>query len=192
MQILRQLAAQLGIQTGHLDMAGHRQEASPDTLKALLKLDGIQADNARDCREALLELTQQHWRKCLEPAIVVWDGKPTPVELRLPANNQSSRCRLHLENGDSKRLKCDRLRLLKEVKLGSAQFVARQLILPALPPGYHKLEFETDGGTFHSLIISAPVKSYSPHGAQLSTAVRGEKPARRNAGFIRQSEMPHG
>src|ERR1051325_3234081 len=50
-------------------------------------------------------------------------------------------------------------------------FVAKQLSLPPLPPGYHHLDIEMAGRTASALIISAPIKSYSDPAIRKSSGV---------------------
>src|SRR5262245_4204921 len=84
---LRSLARACGIQTSYSDVAGQKQEASPETLRALLRIFGIPADGSQEIRAALQERRSQAWRRWSEPVIVSWDGEPTKIELRLPVSS---------------------------------------------------------------------------------------------------------
>ncbi|HWI58970.1 MAG TPA: 4-alpha-glucanotransferase [Bacillota bacterium] len=170
--MLQQLAQRLGIQTSYLDMGGRQQEASPETLKAILALWGIETDNSQAIQEALREQEQRHWRQPLAPVTVAWDGQPTQIEVRLPADLEprEAHCQLHLEEGRCRRLDwpAGRNRPLETAEIEGVRYVIRSLLLPALPVGYHQLEIEVRARVHRSLIIAAPTKSYSPPGAPKS------------------------
>jgi 4-alpha-glucanotransferase len=89
-----------------------------------------------------------------------------PIALRIPAaiENQLAECRLHLE-GDQKKTftaRFNSLRTVKRSRISGVAFIAKELLLPALPYGYHQLEIEAGSSTSNALIISAPTKSFTP------------------------------
>lgn len=163
---LLDLAAHHGIQTSYQDMSRKRQQASPDTLKAVLKCLGVAAANASEIRAALLQAEEQKWRELLPPVITAWDGKPTEVVVRLPQTFAavSPHAKIHFEDGSCNSLHWEPLsmRVREAAEIEGRTYVARSLILPALPLGYHHLEVELKDRKHQSLIISAPSKSYSP------------------------------
>jgi 4-alpha-glucanotransferase len=151
-------------------MAGRRQEAAPETLRAVLELWGISAESPRAIRDALREDELRRWRQSLPPVIVAWDGKPAKAELRLPARLEADGiyCKLHFEDGRAKSIdwQQNRWRVLRQTEVEGTAYGTRLLPLPALPFGYHQLELEIRGRVHRCMIISAPTKSYSPPGAQ--------------------------
>jgi 4-alpha-glucanotransferase len=163
---VRALAKRSGIQTSYLDMWNHRREASTETLVALLRLWGVNAQTEHEIEAATRELEAQHGRRVVEPVVISWDGQPTRVEIRLPAGFEAKavRCDLRLEAGERRKIDCElsRARSLTHAALEGSRFVVRQVALPLLPSGYHELEIEVAGQVFRSLVISAPRKSYSP------------------------------
>src|SRR5688572_24470302 len=70
---LSSLGRVYGIQTSYFDVMGRKQEASPETLKALLAISGVSAGSLQEIRAALQESRSRAWRRCLEPVIVSWD-----------------------------------------------------------------------------------------------------------------------
>ncbi len=165
---LKQLASGYGIQTSYIDMEGDQQRASPATLKAVLGLLGVTAGTQKQIREALLELELGRWRQPLPPVTVAWDGKPTRLPLRLPANldRWQTCCRLRLEDGTCKTLDWDTgtSAPVEMARLDDRTYITRQLLIPALPFGYHNLEFEITERRHTALLIAAPAKSYAPPG----------------------------
>jgi 4-alpha-glucanotransferase len=109
-----------------------------------------------------------------------------PVALRIPAANedQLAECRLRLENGQTRTfsVRLNRLRTLQRTRVAGTAFISKQLPLSLtqlapvlrsgfgeggsrlahhLPHGYHRLDIEIASRTATTLIISAPLKSYS-------------------------------
>jgi 4-alpha-glucanotransferase len=98
--------------------------------------------------------------------------------IRVPAalENSLANCTLRLESGQTKsfRVRLSDLRVLNRNRINGISFVAKELSLPTasftqhasrttscLLPGYHHLDIEISGRTATTLIISAPLKSYS-------------------------------
>jgi 4-alpha-glucanotransferase len=165
LQTLEALARFQGIQLTYHDAAGHERRAEAETLLGLLKTLRVPAQSASERRAALRQARQAALERGVEPVLVAWEGRSVSIRLFAPA--KSAR----------RPLAC---RLVSESKLESAwalgatesparpvpsqrgAWVTRQIRLPRMPIGYHRLEVELAGSHFRTLIISAPTKSYSP------------------------------
>jgi 4-alpha-glucanotransferase len=163
---LRQLARLEGIQLSYINAAGNVQEASTESLRATLSALGIPLEKSSDVTEALRAARAPSRQQGLEPVTVAWaSGKPTVVSVRLPGSTQgqAAQARLILENGARQELRLIRPPSpnVNSAKVAADSSIVRQLVLPVLPHGYHKLEVETANSFFHSLVISAPVHSYA-------------------------------
>src|SRR6185369_15147293 len=94
--------------------------------------------------------------------------------------NQSANCTLRLEPGQTKMftIRLKNLRTLAQTRLAGITFIAKELPLSALlhairnmqyesgithhlPHGYNHLDIDINGQAATTLIISAPLKSYS-------------------------------
>jgi 4-alpha-glucanotransferase len=98
-----------------------------------------------------------------------------PTVLRIPAALEShlANCTLCLEPGQTRTftIRLKNLRTLTQTRLAGTTFIAKEFplsllfhasrITPQLPHGYHQLQIETAGHLSSSLIISAPIKSFS-------------------------------
>jgi len=173
----------VGIQSSYLDTSGKRQHAAPETLAAILQLWEINALTSKEIHDALTEFELNRWRKIVNPVIVAWNGETTKIELLIPAASEkhSAEGRIRLEDGQSKSFtaRFNNLRTLRRSRVSGVPFVAKELLLPVLPHGYHQLSIDTSlthhasrithpGRTATALIISAPTKSYSVPGRQKS------------------------
>ncbi len=164
---LQNLARAYGIETEYRDNTGHRQEASGESLLAVLKAFGAPVETGDDVPDARRQWRQSYWRRYLEPVIVAWDGACPPVDLRLPSDQVQGilQCRITLESGEVRRWGVDLARLpaAEEAVVEGARYSARALAVEEqLPAGYHRLSVELTGGAAEAMIVSAPVKAFPP------------------------------
>ena len=158
---LAELARLHGVQPFYYDISHQRRSASPEALIALLRALGAPVERPADVPEALRARREASWRAPLEPVHLAWDGRPLPIELRLPAVHANARalCTFAMEDGD---VRVWRARLAElEVEAEHEPFVAKKLPIPSpLPPGYHRLRIEGIGEPAETLVISAPRRAY--------------------------------
>jgi 4-alpha-glucanotransferase len=165
--LLHALARLYGIQTAYYDVNSRRQQASVESLLAVLRSLGAPIANADDVPSALRERQQALWQQLLEPVVVAWDGESHVAEIRLPldAADFNADCHLKLERGEQLSWKCPMadLTVLKGENLDGRRYVSKQLELPSqLPWGYHDFTLELHGRQARSLVISCPIRTYSP------------------------------
>ena len=172
---IQELARRHGIQPSYTNVAGERAHASPDALKAVLELFDVSAANPAAIRDALREQEQRHWRQPLEPVLVCWDNQQKTCELRVRANVEPDEvhCMVHLEDGGARSIdvSLENTGSMRTVEIDGTRYVTRSLRIPPLPFGYHQLELELRGRVQRTLLISAPVQSYSPPEAEKSWGV---------------------
>ena len=148
-------------------MNNRRQQAGEESLLAVLRSLGAPVAGLRDVPPARRELKQALWQQVIEPVVVAWDGKPLHAEIRLPldASEANLRCHVKLETGEHLRWEghgAD-FEVLRAANVEGKAYVVKQLALPAqLPWGYHRLTLELPGRNEESLVISAPLKTYTP------------------------------
>jgi 4-alpha-glucanotransferase len=165
LELLHQLANAKGIKLCYQSMDGSQRETSPRALQRVLGSLGVLADNPDQIRTALLNHEQQEWERCIPPALVSWDGKPVRLEIHLRAEQEDkpAKCELLLESGKKKALGVTpaKLRAIRAAEVRGRRFVAKQVMLPALPIGYHELTFASGQTVCRCLLIVAPKQSYS-------------------------------
>ncbi len=164
--LLYELAPLYGIQTIYRDHKGHRRQAGPHSLLAVLQALGAPLTNTNDARDVLRQHKRQVWQRCLQPVAIAWDGKPITLELCLPAQETKTiaACRLELENGQVWRwFQClHRLPLLQTITIDGVSYERRQFAIHAnLPFGYHYFYLELLSRQHEVLIISAPGQAYA-------------------------------
>ena len=164
---LYRLARLYDVQTAYYDIAHHRQQASPESLLAVLAALGAPVASFNDVPSALRHRRQVLAQMILEPVTVAWNGAQPVVELRFPASlaGASFTGHLDLETGEHYdwKWRTNELPCLRSEEIEGIRYVVTSLTLPvSLLPGYHTFRLEVEGQTCRTLIISAPQKTYSP------------------------------
>jgi len=166
-RLLHQLARLYGVQTAYYDVNHLRQQASEESLLAVLRSLGAPVLSFQDVPSAWHERQQVLWQQMIEPVIVAWNDKLPLVGVRLPHSEADTvmNCHLKLENDEERQWQWrgDEGKLLETGEVEGTKYVAKQMLLPGdLPLGYHRLTVEIRGRQEESLVISAPMKAYSP------------------------------
>ena len=165
--LLRQLARAYGIQTAYYDVYKRRREASSEVLLAVLQALGAPVSTLDDLPGAWRERRLHSWESLLEPVAVAWDGKPLSVELRLPAHKANALVagNLTLENGQQHHCewKGSELPITSQSEIEGETYIAKRLTLPSsMPFGYHRFTVEIAEQSAETLVITAPLKAFSP------------------------------
>ena len=164
---LNHLARLYGVQTAYYDVHHHQQQASTESLLAMLRSLGASTANLQDVPLAWRERRQSMWQRLLEPVNVAWDGRPAVIQVRLPSVMAEAllNCHLKLETGEQRSWEWSGadLEVVKTAEVEGTHYIVKQLRLPIkLPWGYHRLTLELPGRLEESLLISAPLKAYTP------------------------------
>ena len=164
---LHQLARFHGVLTSYRDMSQRRQEASPESLLAVLRSLGVPVERMQDVPAALRAGRIARASCVVEPIHVAWQGKRTAIRIRLPdgAAVDTLRCEWQFEDGKMQRVETQvrRLPLGGVARVDNARFVTRLLKLPdRMPVGYHRLVLEVANDRFETLVVCAPERCYLP------------------------------
>ncbi len=163
--VLNQLADAAGIESHYWDMHGTRHDTTPEAVQALLRAFGIAADTENDARASLADLTTAPWRSALPPVLVLHEGEPVivPVRLAIEDEQRAIRWTLKLEQGGecSGELRASDLYPEESFHLDGRTIGLRRLRLAAVPCGYHDLVVEDRDSATMRLIV-APRRCYVP------------------------------
>ena len=166
-RFLHQLARLYGVQTAYYDVNHHRQQASEESLLAILRSLGAPVASVQDVPSAWRERQQVLWQRVIEPVVVAWNGESLPVDIRLPLSASDGNLKCHLKLESSEQLRWEwhgaDFGVLKAANVEGRPYVVKQLPLPnRLPLGYHRLTLELLGRQEGSVIVSCPLKTYTP------------------------------
>lgn len=164
-RLLHRLAQLYGVQATYRDATGRWHTASPEALLAVLQALGVPLKDLADVPSALRETFLRRWQRPCEPVAVTWEDSDACILLRLPSSRAESRatCRLVLENGaaTSWSFYLDKLPTKTAAFLEGEKYVAKELPLPHLPPGYHRFTLDLPGlCPCEILVICAPRRAY--------------------------------
>jgi 4-alpha-glucanotransferase len=166
-RLLHNMAQLYGIQVAYYDVSHRRKQASVETLLATLKVLGAPLASIEDVPSAWREKQQEIWQRPLQPVIIAWEKNLPSIEIRLPYSEADTmmNCRLKLENGEERQwlwFGADG-ELIAVDDVEGTRYAVKRLLLPhGLPLGYHRLTIDIWGKQEESLVISAPIKAYSP------------------------------
>lgn len=167
---IRRLARLYGVQTAYYDVSGRRREATHESLLQAVRALGGPVETLRDVPGAIRERRQALWRRGVEPIVVAWDGRPAEVRLSLPEESASGSvsCEVVLEEGGAEKWNVDIADLFAAgaEDVEGVRYVSKNVAVPPLPSGHHRLALELKGRRYESTVISAPTRGYAaPHGA---------------------------
>lgn len=141
--LLDAIARLAGVSNSYSDAFGRWVEVPEATKRAILAAYGLSCDDERSARESLTRLEALR-------------GGPAPLVLGILAG-QTNRLTLRGTPEGA------RWRLIEEegaIHEGPAP--SSIVELPPLPPGYHRLEVETDAGSHRTTLICAPALCWHP------------------------------
>ncbi|RIK85579.1 MAG: 4-alpha-glucanotransferase [Planctomycetota bacterium] len=152
------------VQPSFLDVNNRRRQATPEALMALLRSLGANIDRPEHAGELLREAWRARLSRGVEPVLVAWDGRLSPIELTLPAG-ASGTLQYWLELEDHRLSGSLRLDSLSRAPLanpaGLDYGVVRLPVHEHIPTGYHRLRLQAGDRQFEALVISAPRRTYS-------------------------------
>ncbi|MEX1183014.1 MAG: 4-alpha-glucanotransferase [Gemmatimonadota bacterium] len=163
---LTELARLYGVETGYEGMGGERRRADPEALMLTLRALGAALHGAHDAPDALHARRTQLDAMGLQPVHVAWGGNLPHVRVRLTHGEaEQASLEIRLESGGVITHACQAEPANLPARRGwQATHVIR--FAARLPHGYHRLQVETSGATFESLIIAAPRHAWVPEDAR--------------------------
>ena len=159
---LTELARLFGLETSYEAMDGSTRRADAEAVMLTLRALGAELTDDGDAADALAARRAELDALGLQPVHVAWGGTLPKVPMRL-ADNESVRAsvEIRLESGEviSHPCRADPVR----ARPRSGWQPTHTLHLGRrFPIGYHRLQVETSGSTWESLIIAAPRRAYAP------------------------------
>ncbi|HEX6134936.1 MAG TPA: 4-alpha-glucanotransferase [Longimicrobiales bacterium] len=163
---LSELARLYGVETSYEGMDGGRRRADAEAVTLVLRALGAALDDRHDADDALSVRRAELDVLGIQPVQVAWGGSLPHVRVRL-AHGESERAavEIRLESGDIITHAC-RAEPVSARPRGGWTATHALPIGRRLPHGYHRLQVETSGSTFQTLIIAAPRDAFVPAGAR--------------------------
>jgi 4-alpha-glucanotransferase len=152
---LRQLARLFGVETTYEGMGGEKHRADPEALSRTLQALGAELDGSTP-RQALRARRAELAALAAQPVQVAWGGTLKELRVRLPhAGRERVAIELRMDSGEVVTQAAEAEPHGYRARNGwSATHGIR--LTRRLPIGYHRLQVETAGATFDTLVIAAP------------------------------------
>ncbi len=179
---LYQLATQCGAATSYVDEVGDRRRVSNESLRQVLSVMGVAAQDSTQVTESIREIRSERWAEMLEPVLVVSIGRlPRTFSIRLPmtadhVKRVSFLWKVKKEQGGIVvgRNTGARATIINTTRLKDGAYCEIALPLPqALPLGYHSLTVDVRGPGINRravmILVVVPDQSY------LHPAVKGSR-----------------
>jgi 4-alpha-glucanotransferase len=156
---MQELARLYGVETAYEGMGGQRHRADPEALALTLGALGAQIEGSTP-RQALRARRAELEALPIQPVHVAWDGRLAELRIRLPhADRERAAIEIRLESGEVLTQPADAepgshrpragWKATHSIRLGRR-----------LPIGYHRIQVETAGATFDTLVIAPPRTAY--------------------------------
>ncbi|QIB65198.1 4-alpha-glucanotransferase [Kineobactrum salinum] len=163
MDELEKLLYLTGVSSQYLDYGGERREVPAAHRLQALRVMGYVPDDPAAVRAAVAELDEAHWRQWLDPCYVVAAARPGlqlhchPRELAECLQWQLSTAEQEVARGE--------WRPGVEPEVGDyhsdgVRYSARELVLPALQPGYYTLRMWHRERTESSQVMACPERCF--------------------------------
>jgi 4-alpha-glucanotransferase len=162
MRGLPQLARLYGVETAYEGMGGEKRRADAEALALTLRALGAQLNESDDVTSALDARRAELDMLGIQPVHVAWDGALPQLRVRL-AHGESERAavEIRLDSGEVVQHAC-RAEPVNARARGGWTATHSLHIGRRLPHGYHRIQIETSGATFDTLVISAPRLAHTP------------------------------
>src|SRR5690349_21961616 len=159
---LQNLARLYQLQTVYRDGFGEMRAAPAEAILAVLKSLDAPISSQDDVTGALRQRRQELWQRRIEPVLIAWEGAPLNFKVRLPRHLVEARKKYQivLETGAIVEGECRNGQHVYTREVEGIQYVAQTFTIPALPPGYHRLELQLGDASVASFVISAPAQAY--------------------------------
>ncbi len=164
-KLLSQVARAYNVQASYHDVQGQLRTAPPEAILAILRMLGAPVGKMSDLASALRQRRQFLWQRVIDPVIVVWDGAPLRLKLRLPSPLAETAvdCQLIPEAGEKIDIELhDDVRLPPAAReIDGMRYVIRRLLAAeALPLGYHILHLQIGDLALERHLFVAPSRAY--------------------------------
>lgn len=154
-----------GVQIAFYDVHHWRQEASDETLLAVLRALGAPIERMADAAAVLRARRLAEWTRMADPVAVAWDGRLDSVGLRVRLGRRTLKrvaARIALEEGGERSWEWseDELSTAEETTIEGRPYGVIPLPFRAqLPLGYHRMRIEWGSQGMEVLVIGAPMKA---------------------------------
>lgn len=165
-EALARAASLWGVEPGYWDIWGHRHEARPEVIRALLGSLGVPTDDEHALASAVQARTERDWDSPVPTTLIVCETDRT-FPLSVPGRDAGARAsiRIRWESGGEEQfdVAAGELPVSETAEIRGETYHRRQAPLPSsLPLGYHELTVACGGRSSVSHLIVTPQRAWLP------------------------------
>lgn len=168
MELIKQLAALVGLQDNYIHAQGHTEVISLDKQQAILQAMGYDLSTAETVQQQIQHLTEQPWFEVIAPVTVCQQGQP--VRLRLQQLQQQAVSDWHWQIFTEEQQQFSGKLTVAVSDISARQPTSRGEVLAAeltldisLPLGYHQLVMSNGSQQYQQQLIITPQRCFQLH-----------------------------
>ncbi|MCS4306482.1 4-alpha-glucanotransferase [Rheinheimera pacifica] len=168
MELIKQLAALVGLQDSYVHAQGHTEVISLDKQQAILEAMGYDLTSADVIQDKIVELSEQPWLEVIAPVTVCQQGEPLRIRVQQLQQNAVSDWQWHIHTEEQQQLSGNLTIAAKDIskrrQTRQGEVLAAELVLDiSLPLGYHQLTLSNNRQHYNQQLIITPQRCFQLH-----------------------------
>ena len=168
MELIKQLAALVGLQDNYVHAQGHTEVISLDKQQAILQAMGYDLTSNDALQEKIVELSEQPWLEVIAPVTVCQQGEPLRIRVQQLQQNAVSDWQWQINTEEQQQFSGSLTIAAKDIterrQTRQGEVLAAELILDiGLPLGYHQLTLSNSRQHYSQQLIITPQRCFQLH-----------------------------
>ncbi|KUM51958.1 4-alpha-glucanotransferase [Rheinheimera sp. EpRS3] len=168
MELIKQLAALVGLQDNYVHAQGHTEVISLDKQQAILQAMGYDLTSNDALQEKIVELSEQPWLEVIAPVTVCQQGEPLRIRVQQLQQNAVSDWQWQINTEEQQQFSGSLTIAAKDIterqQTRQGEVLAAELVLDiSLPLGYHQLTLSNSRQHYSQQLIITPQRCFQLH-----------------------------
>ena len=168
MELIKQLAALVGLQDNYVHAQGHTEVISLDKQQAILQAMGYDLTSNDALEEKIVELSEQPWLEVIAPVTVCQQGEPLRIRVQQLQQNAVSDWQWQINTEEQQQFSGSLTIAAKDIterqQTRQGEVLAAELVLDiSLPLGYHQLTLSNSRQHYSQQLIITPQRCFQLH-----------------------------
>jgi len=168
MELIKQLAALVGLQDSYVHAQGHTEVISLDKQQAILQAMGYDLTSNDAIQDKIVELSEQPWHEVIAPVTVCQQGEPLRIRVQQLQQNAVSDWQWQINTEEQQQFSGSLTIAAKDIserrQTRQGEVLAAELVLDiSLPLGYHQLTLSNNRQQYSQQLIITPQRCFQLH-----------------------------
>lgn len=168
MELIKQLAALVGLQDSYVHAQGHTEVISLDKQQAILQAMGYDLTSNDAMQEKIVELSEQPWLEVIAPVTVCQQGELLRIRVQQLQQNAVSDWQWQINTEEQQQFSGSLTIAAKDIierrQTRQGEVLAAELVLDiSLPLGYHQLTLSNNRQHYSQQLIITPQRCFQLH-----------------------------